>query len=74
MGVVRRVVRGVVRGEVRGAGVSLFNSPTESIVVFLQSRSSIYILTDSLFSFCVYSHSLAFVFSEPFPNVFRDVH
>ena len=23
--------------------------------------------------FCVYSHSLAFVFIEPFPNVFREV-
>ena len=46
---------------------------TESIVVFLQSRSSIYIFTDSLFFFCVYSHPFAFVFIEPFPNFFREV-
>ena len=38
--------------------------------MFLQSRSSIYIFTDSLFFLCVYSHSLAFVFIEPFPNFF----
>ena len=40
---------------------------TESIVVFLQSHSSIYIFTDSIFFICVYCNSLAFVFSEPFP-------
>ena len=44
---------------------------TESIVVFLQLRLSIHIFTDSLFFFfCVYSHSLAFVFIEPFPDFF----
>ena len=40
---------------------------TESIVVFLQSHSSIYIFTDSIFFICVYFNSSAFVFSEPFP-------
>ena len=38
---------------------------TENTVVFLQSRSSIYIFA---FFFCVYYH---FVFMEPFPNVFE---
>ena len=28
---------------------------------------------DSFFFFCVYFNSLGFVFSEPFPNVFREV-
>ena len=46
---------------------------TESTVVFLQSRGSIYIFTDSLFFFRVYLNSLAFVFSESFPKVFREV-
>ena len=49
---------------------------TESIVVFLQSRSSIYISTDLLlffFFFFFYSHSLALVFIERFPNFFREV-
>ena len=41
--------------------------------MFLQSPSSIYIFSDSLFFLCVYSHSLAFVFIEPFPNFFREV-
>ena len=44
-----------------------------SIVVFLHSCSSIYIFTDSLFLFCAYSLPLAFVFIEPFLNVFREV-
>ena len=35
--------------------------------MFLQSHSSIYIFTDSIFFICVYFNSLAFVFSEPFP-------
>ena len=46
---------------------------TESIVVFLHSRISIYIFTNLLLLFCVYSHSFAFVFIEPFPYVFREV-
>ena len=41
---------------------------TENIVVFLQSCSSINIFTDSLFFLSVYSHPLAFVFIELFPN------
>ena len=46
------------------------HSIAESIVVSLQLRSSIYIFTDSLFFFYVYSHSSALVFIEPFPNFF----
>ena len=46
---------------------------TESIVVFLQSHGSDYIFTDSLFSFVFILSSLAFVFSEPFPNDFHKV-
>ena len=41
--------------------------------MFLLSRGSIYIFFDSLFSFWVYFNLLAFVFSEPFPNVSREV-
>ena len=41
--------------------------------MFLLSRGSIYIFTDSLFSFCVYLNLLAFVFSEPFPSVSQEV-
>ena len=38
--------------------------------------SRVVVFTSSLIRFvffCVYSHSLAFVFIEPFPNVFREV-
>ena len=41
--------------------------------MFLQSHGSDYIFTDSLFSFVFILSSLAFVFSEPFPNDFHKV-
>ena len=45
------------------------------VVVFIHFVGSIdiHIFTDSPIFFCVYFHSLAFLFSESFPNVLREV-